>query len=448
MHRLPMLLALGAALATSTTARAAAWSDFAEAFPALPCQDGWAACLTGGGAVSPDLQRDRSNTPMPADMRVNWFDLQPTAAFSPFIELSPYTGEVQTSEPLPDPTPTAVASNHPREPGGTSGTDRDIPREPVTPPVQGTSTRPSTPSQPASHTTTRTDQSAAHNPTGEPEQGSDATADASSVRPDSVRPDSVRPDSTPPEQPELASNDAAASVDPGQGTARTEDQVDTPPVEVTQNAISIPAQTGTSEVFDDSCDNLVALEPSALMGNLREGQVDCLEASFAAAARQTEKDKISRILMVNAYSGGDRAKWAALVKRHLNEVDQSDPELCLKYAMYLHKRGPSKSHGVIRWANVALENRTQWSGDEYVNRVYTLYKLRASAAQKLWQVAEEKHAANPTEETRAQVEDARNQTKVFAREWYEYAKAAGRDSTKSLQLCVSAAGTADYCEGG
>ena len=36
-------------------------------------------------------------------------------------------------------------------------------------------------------------------------------------------------------------------------------------------------------------------------------------------------------------------------------------------------------------------------------------------------------------------------TKVFAREWYEYAKVAGKDATKALQLCTSAAGTEDYC---
>ena len=39
-------------------------------------------------------------------------------------------------------------------------------------------------------------------------------------------------------------------------------------------------------------------------------------------------------------------------------------------------------------------------------------------------------------------------TKVYSREWYEYAKVAGKDVTKALQLCTSAAGTKDYCEAG
>jgi len=65
----------------------------------------------------------------------------------------------------------------------------------------------------------------------------------------------------------------------------------------------------------------------------------------------------------------------------------------------------------------------------------------------LWKQAEDKHASSPTSDTKARVEDERNKTKVNAREWYEYAKAAGKDTTKALQLCVSAAGTRDYCEG-
>jgi hypothetical protein len=175
--------------------------------------------------------------------------------------------------------------------------------------------------------------------------------------------------------------------------------------------------------------------------------VACLEASFAAAAKQTEKDKISRILMTNAYSKGDEPTWAKLMKRHLEEVDQSDPDLCYKYALYLNKGGASRSNGVIKWSNVALENRTVWTGQTYIDRVYALYKLRAAAAQKLWQDAEEKYAANPTEDLKKSIDDNRNQTKVFSREWYEYAKASGKDATKALQLCVSAAGTAEYCEG-
>jgi hypothetical protein len=201
-------------------------------------------------------------------------------------------------------------------------------------------------------------------------------------------------------------------------------------------------------VQDDSCDNLTRLEPQAMLGKLTPGQFDCLEKAYQAAPKQTDKDKISRVMMANAYSKGDTQTWERLIKRHLEEVDQSDPDLCYKYALHLSKGGAARAPGVIRWSNVALENRTMWTGETYQNRVSSLYKLRAAAAQSLWKAAEEDHAANPTDDSKKKVEDTRNQTKVFAREWYEYCKAAGKDTTTSLQLCVSAAGTKDYCESG
>jgi hypothetical protein len=152
--------------------------------------------------------------------------------------------------------------------------------------------------------------------------------------------------------------------------------------------------------------------------------------------------------MGNAFSKGDRKTWEQLVKRHLDEIDQSDPDLCYKYALHLARKGPGRASGVIRWANVALENRTVWTGDTYKARVNSLYKMRAAASQMLWQSAEQEHASAPSESTQSKIEKYRNMTKVNAREWYEYAKASGKDPTKALQLCMSAAGTSDYCEAG
>ncbi|MFK7928055.1 MAG: hypothetical protein AB8H79_07685, partial [Myxococcota bacterium] len=83
------LLALGL---LSTAALAAGWSDFEAAFPVAPCQDGWAGCIVDGKAITPDMT-PKSGVPTPADLRVGWFDLKGTAAFSPFPGLSQYTGE-------------------------------------------------------------------------------------------------------------------------------------------------------------------------------------------------------------------------------------------------------------------------------------------------------------------------------------------------------------------
>ena len=152
--------------------------------------------------------------------------------------------------------------------------------------------------------------------------------------------------------------------------------------------------------------------------------------------------------MANAYASGDKRTWENLVKRHLDQIDQSDPDLCYKYARHLSRKGAGRAKGVIRWADVALENRFNWTGNTYKTRVYSLYKLKAQAGQRLWQAASEQYNGNPSADNKSKMEKARNNTKVMAREWLEYARKAGQDHTKALQLCVSAAGTEDYCGAG
>ncbi|MBN2799596.1 MAG: hypothetical protein JXX28_10650 [Deltaproteobacteria bacterium] len=456
MHKLTLVLAMLTGLAATSTAYAG-WGDFEAAFPTLPCQDGWASCIQGGQVVSPELGRDRQGNPTPGDMRVAWFDLQATAAFSPFVDLSPYTGEARVAKA--EPVPVAAPAAQPSRPAATSRPAAD-----VTPPSRGTQlARAEEPVPNRGNSMVRPGSGTAE-PVAAPHEGG-MTRPGSSVRPSGAEAGTAEPA-------------GVAAPPPVESTARTEAPVEAPaatggmtrpgaltrPVaaEGTDAVAAVEAPAATPEppaalisavtpaapvVVDDSCDNIVKLEPSAMMGKLSDGQTACLEASFAAAGKQTDKDRISRVLMTNAYSKGDQQEWAKLMKRHLEDVDQSDPDLCYKYALYLNKRGASRAYGVIKWSNVALENRTVWTGDTYTTRVYSLYKLRAAASQTLWQAAEEKNAVNPTDETKGQVSEARNQTKVYAREWYEYAKAAGKDTTKALQLCVSAAGTAEYCEG-
>lgn len=207
-------------------------------------------------------------------------------------------------------------------------------------------------------------------------------------------------------------------------------------------------QTSTSAMVQEGCDDLVTLETVAILGKLDATTNQCLEGKLAAASRMTEKSKISRTLMINAFAAGRTNDWADLMKRHLTEIEQSDPELCYKYALHLSKMGPVSAYGVIKWANVALENRTIWTGSTYISRVYSLYKIRATSAEKIWVDLENKHAANPSEESSQQTKTARDRTKEYAREWYEYAKVSGKPTEKALDLCMSSAGTKDYCEAG
>jgi hypothetical protein len=193
------------------------------------------------------------------------------------------------------------------------------------------------------------------------------------------------------------------------------------------------------------CGDLVALEPAAMMGKLNDGQIRCLDQSLKEAEKQTVKDKLSRVLMADAWAKGDQHRWEGIVRRHLNEIDRSDADLCFKFAKYLSEKGPDYADETMHWAEMALENRTQWTGETHVSRVNSLYKLRAIAAQKKWEDMEAKYAAAPSEALLSEKDLARNQAKTLAREWLEYAKSAGKDMTMPMQLCVSAAGTAEFC---
>ena len=113
----------------------------------------------------------------------------------------------------------------------------------------------------------------------------------------------------------------------------------------------------------------------------------------------------------------------------------------------MSKRGPEQVDEALKWADVALDNRSRWSGDLHVRRVYALFRLKAMASQKQWTWREEQLAKDPSDAANEAVRLSRNQTMTLAREWLEYARSAGRDPTLAYKLCVSAAGTQDFCEG-
>lgn len=182
---------------------------------------------------------------------------------------------------------------------------------------------------------------------------------------------------------------------------------------------------------------LVELEEDASRGALGQEEKDCLEKRYAAAAEQTTKDKISRVLLVNAYAYSTKY-WSKLVQRHLDEVDRSDPDIAYLYAFHLFNTSPEKAEETIRWTEVALERRDAWTGNVYVSRVYGLMRLRALAATSMWQEAEERRAAGEAIPN-AQIEDYRNKTKTYAREWVDFAKVAGRDTSEALAVCLSSA---------
>jgi hypothetical protein len=400
-----LVLCLGAPVAL-----AAGLGDYEPIFPTNPCQDGWAACIVNGDAVTAEPTKDAAGRPQPSDLRVGWFDLEPTAALSPFVELSAYDGELDAPEPPAAPEapvasgggderPVAVASNDDDGGGGggqaTQGGGRRDPGGETTAPSTGAGGTTSPSGRPMFTPT----------PVG---QGSDLTAKT-----------------TPTNQPT------------GSGTA------------VAQLDNTAAVQPVAPPVANDSCDDLVALEPAALMGRMVPGQVKCLEGRLTSADLQTDKDKISRVLMQNAEAAGNKSEWERLIKRHLEDIDRSDPNLCFKYALHLSRGGVGRAWGVIKWADYALENKQQWTGSTYKARVNALYQLRAEAAVKLWEDANAKMlAAAGDDRSKLEADEVklRGMAKDYSREWLDYARAAGEDIKKPMALCVSTAGSKKFCE--
>lgn len=196
---------------------------------------------------------------------------------------------------------------------------------------------------------------------------------------------------------------------------------------------------------NDRCDDMMAMEPDALMGRFSPGRIACIEARMEKAP-QTDQDKLSRLLMANAEAKGDTQEWARLMERHLADITQSDPDLCFLYALYLYKQGVASSEEAIVWANKALENKQVWTGEIYKARVSSLYRLRTEAAAELWQDAEQNLVAEPSAQADALTSKWRGATLDYAREWLDYTRAAGAPSDRALSLCVSAAGTMGACE--
>lgn len=183
---------------------------------------------------------------------------------------------------------------------------------------------------------------------------------------------------------------------------------------------------------------LMNLEDFATKGALKDGQKECLEEAYAAAELQTTKDKISRVLLVNAYAYNTK-DWAKLVKRHLDEVDRSDPDIAYLYAFYLYNNDKADAKQVVDWTETALERRDVWEGDVYVSRVYGLMRLRSLAGLALWELAEEKRIAGDKSRSPDELDQLRNQAKTYAREWVDFAKVSGRSVDQPLELCLSVA---------
>ena len=377
----------------SSVAVAGDWSSYDNAFTPLVCSDGLVGCVVDGERVEAGTSTDSEGRYLPANMRINFFTLEATSALSPFEQPSPYEPKkIEEPEPEPEPTPVAVA---PREP------------EPTPAPVP----------------TRRSE------PTPAPEPEPSAAPPVPEPTPPPV------PEPTPPPVPEPTAAPPIPEPTP-------------PPVPEPTAAPPIPKPVAVSgSEKQQGCDNLTMFETNAMMGTLSFGAKECLNSRAANTSEPvTVRARASTLLITDAQTRGDNNEWERLVKRHLKSIEKSQPDMCLSYALYLSQKGASRASQVIKWSEVALTNKHLWSGDARVQKVNALYQLRAYAANSLWQLNEQKLVKERSAANQAKAEDWRGKTKNFSREWLDFARAAGSDTSQALQLCVSAAGDKDFCQ--
>jgi len=511
-HRLLFAVALGA-LGAIGVASASDLGKYDALFPTNPCQDGWVACLDEvGDEVNPGPLTDKVGRPVPSSSRLGWFDLKPTAGFSPFITLSEYpedgelppkageaVAEADTSQMAEEIARIEAERKSIQEERNSIQEERKASQENVQAQEEAVKKAQEDAARLAKQQEEqrRKDEAArkaraAEEAAALADARSRSAEDAARVEAEQARARAAAEEERKAREAEAerqrqeaerkakeqadrlaADQEAARKAEEDrkkreEETARKAEEAARKAEEATQAAAEAEERRKQEEVdrarkaeedaakaaamaeADKDCSDLVAMESGALMGKLREGQIGCLETAYAGAASQTDKNKVSRVLMVNAEASGDRASWEQLVTRHLEEVDRSDPDLCYSFALYLSKGGVGRAWGVIKWADYALENKSRWTGSTYKSRVYSLMQLKAQAAASLWEYSAQAVVSGEGDRAKLQEDEKkmRGLAKDYALEWLDYARASKQDDRTAMALCVSAAGSKKFCEGG
>lgn len=222
--------------------------------------------------------------------------------------------------------------------------------------------------------------------------------------------------------------------------ARTEPEPAAEPEPVAEPAPVAAAETASEA---EPCGERGDLETRAAAGRLTPVDVSCVASALAASERQTEQDRLSRYLLVDARARGDLTTWTGLALHHLTHITQSDPVLCFQYASQMRKE---RSHvETIRWADRALENKQDFPDDKHAGWVSSLLQLRAMAAHDRWSEAESRYTEQRLTKDRNDADRARVDARTHAKEWYDFASEAGTDVDRARKICHTVAGTTALC---
>jgi hypothetical protein len=424
--RIP-LLALGL-WSVASAAHAQDWDAYETVFTGLPCPDGWASCVIDGQVVSTGMVLDAQGNLQPAGMRFGFLSFEALPGQNPFQNLSEYTGELgdareEVAPPVVDATPDPPQWRD--RPDRYDPPPYDPPPYEPPPPVDPPPYEPPPPVDP---------------PPYEPPP----PVDPPPYEPPPVEPPPIEPPPVEEATPTYVEEATPTYVEEATPTYVEE----ATPTYVEEATPTYVEETPIEEpLVDASCDDLISIESFAVVGQLGVERRKCLETRLSGESQLTGQSKISRVLINDAKSRGDEADWERLMRRHLQEIDRSDPDMCLMYSIHLSRGGVGRANEVIRWAGYSLENKAQWAGGAHTRNVYNLHKLRAQAAHRLWKSAETRFVDERNDANEAQAARFRAMAKTYAREWLDYAKAAGKDTSQPMSMCVSAAGSMEYCPG-
>jgi len=170
-----------------------------------------------------------------------------------------------------------------------------------------------------------------------------------------------------------------------------------------------------------SCGTLHELEPAALMGRLDEQQTTCLETTLAQATRVAVRDRLSRMLMVDAWGKADEALWLSRARRHVLDIDGGDPDISYRLTHVLLRVGDAAAlEEAMHWSTLALDRQEMWHGDLWVRRVTALHRMRTEAATGL---VDQAHPDAASAALRAREQ---------ARRWMAFVHEAGIDDAEAV----------------
>ncbi|MCA9489211.1 MAG: protein kinase [Myxococcales bacterium] len=183
------------------------------------------------------------------------------------------------------------------------------------------------------------------------------------------------------------------------------------------------------------CGDPATLEAPALLGQLTAETRDCLARAMRdSSLRQTERDTLGRVLLVDASArctAGDCAAYEREQPAFFEVVTRSDPDMMLAWSEHLYAADPADAQAAL-WAERSLERKEVWRGATRVSHVSRAHEIVARVASERWEDAPRDEALRM---------EARN----TAAAWAEVLSDFARDPAPAMTLCLAAAGTTDPC---